>query len=127
MAAAAKPRQRPGDDPNLPLALVVVGGIGFAFFNAFLEEAVYRVVFFEALAASTATATPAVVVQAAAFGALHLNGFPRGVVGVALATIYGLMLGALRVRARGMLAVCVAHVCADATIFVILLVLVRWA
>lgn len=110
--------------PNQPVPLLLLGGLGFALLNAFLEEAVYRVVFLEALEAATATWV-AVVVQAVAFGALHLHGFPRGAVGVGLATIYGLMLGALRVRAKGMLAVYVAHVFADITIFTILLWWVR--
>jgi hypothetical protein len=44
-----------------------------------------------------------IVVQAAVFGLIHYRGFPRGWSGIALATIYGLMLGALRRRARGLL------------------------
>ncbi len=110
--------------PDQPLVLLLLGGFGFALLNAFLEEAVFRVVFVQALE-SVASARTAVLIQAFAFGALHLHGFPRGVVGVALATIYGLMLGALRVRAKGMLAVYVAHVLADLTIFAILLAWTR--
>jgi hypothetical protein len=34
-----------------------------------------------------------IVVQAAVFGLIHYRGFPRGWSGIALATIYGLMLG----------------------------------
>lgn len=110
--------------PNQPVPLLLLGGLGFALLNAFLEEAVFRVVYLEALEA-VGPGWLAVAVQALAFGALHLHGFPRGAIGVGLATIYGLMLGALRLRARGMLAVYVAHVFADITIFTILLFWVR--
>ncbi len=64
--------------------------------------------------------SPAVLVQALAFGMLHFNGYPYGVTGVALASVYGLALGALRLRAGGLLAPWIAHVCADAVIFVLI-------
>ena len=110
--------------PDVALPLLLLGGLGFALLNALLEEAVFRVVLFDALDDAGPT-WAALLVQALAFGALHLHGFPRGVIGVGLAAIYGLMLGALRVRAHGMLAVYVAHVLADITIFAILLTWVR--
>src|SRR6266540_90541 len=59
------------------------------------------------------------LVNALAFGMLHFNGYPYGVTGVALASVYGLALGALRLRAGGLLAPWIAHVCADAVIFVL--------
>ncbi len=62
----------------------------------------------------------AVLAQAVAFGVIHAQGFPRGVVGMVMASIYGLMLGVLRLRARGLAAPVLAHICADATIFAIL-------
>ena len=51
--------------------------------------------------------------QAVAFGAAHWHGVPRGVAGVLLATVYGLMLGLLRAKTRGLLAPMLAHVFAD--------------
>jgi len=72
-----------------------------------------------------ASALP-VFLQAIAFSALHLQGgFPRGVVGVGLAFVYGLLLGALRRRAGGLLAPWVAHVFTDLAIAGIMLALVR--
>jgi len=50
-------------------------------------------------------------------GLAHIHGFPRGWLGVALATVYGLMTRVLRMRSRGLVAPLVAHVAADATIF----------
>jgi membrane protease YdiL (CAAX protease family) len=67
-------------------------------------------------------ALPAMFIQGVAFGIVHANGFPRGVVGVVLASVYGVSLGLLRLRSGGLLAPFVAHVIADATIFGILLV-----
>ncbi|MCP5113866.1 MAG: CPBP family intramembrane metalloprotease, partial [bacterium] len=49
------------------------------------------------------------------------HGFPRGGIGVGLATVYGLILGLVWNRSRGMLAPWVAHVLADSTIVGILL------
>ncbi|WP_437619116.1 hypothetical protein [Sorangium sp. So ce1151] len=54
-----------------------------------------------------------------------MNGFPSGAVGVGLAAIYAVMLGVLRRRAGGLLALCVAHVAADLTIFALLLTWTR--
>jgi hypothetical protein len=39
---------------------------------------------------------------------------------VALASVYGVSLGALRVRSGGLMAPFIAHVCADAVIFVLI-------
>jgi membrane protease YdiL (CAAX protease family) len=63
----------------------------------------------------------AIVLQALSFGALHFGGFPSGLAGMSLATIYGLMLGALAYRCKGLLAPCAAHVLADSVIFAIVL------
>lgn len=58
------------------------------------------------------------------FGFIHYaGGFPNGTTGTALAAIYGLMLGAIRIRPRGMLAPVVTHFFADLTIFMILVAL----
>ena len=60
------------------------------------------------------------VLQAVGFGVGHYRGFPSGVVGSALAFVFALMMGALRMRGRGMFAPWLAHVCADTTIFVMI-------
>ncbi|WP_437989800.1 CPBP family intramembrane glutamic endopeptidase [Sorangium sp. So ce145] len=111
--------------PPVSLPLLLLGGLGFALFNALLEEAVFRLVFLGSLDAVTTSGWTAVLVQAAAFGLLHLRGFPSGAVGVGLAAIYAVMLGVLRRRAGGLLAPYVAHVAADLTIFALLLTWTR--
>ncbi len=107
--------------PELRLPFLLLLGAGFSVANALLEEAIFRGVLYEALADGYGVAA-AVCIQGVAFGVVHAHGFPRGVAGVVLASVYGLALGFLRQRSGGLLAPFVAHVFADAAIFVILLV-----
>jgi uncharacterized protein len=107
--------------PAWGLLYLVLAGVGFSVGNALLEEVIFRGVLFEALADGYGVATT-VCIQGIAFGVVHAHGFPRGVVGVFMASVYGVMLGFLRQRSGGLLAPFVAHVFADATIFGILLV-----
>jgi len=102
--------------PKLPACALFVGIVLFAMMNAALEEFIYRGVIMGALDATLGAGTVPVLLQAAAFGIVHIGGFPRGAVGVALATIYGLMMGAVRRRSAGLLAPWIAHVCTDVVI-----------
>lgn len=108
--------------PPLPPALLVVGILAFAVLNGALEEFAYRGVLLEALDTGLGAPLLAIGIQAAAFGFMHVNGFPRGVVGVALATIYGVMMGIVRRQADGLLAPFLAHVLTDVTIGTILFI-----
>jgi uncharacterized protein len=101
-----------------PMQLLLIG-VTFSVANALMEEAIFRGVFQEALTAEWGPG-PAVVIQGVLFGVLHLQGFPHGVEGMLMASAYGVALGWLRLRSRGMAAPCIAHVCADATIFCLL-------
>jgi len=98
-----------------PILVVVPLAVVFAAANAAAEEIFFRGAFMSGLIDSVSSAA-ALPIQAASFGLLHLSGFPSGAVGVALAAAYGMMLGILRIRARGLLAPRVAHVFADLTI-----------
>lgn len=102
-----------------PLVVVVPLGVLFATANAAAEETFFRGAFMAGLIESVGLAA-ALPIQAASFGILHLSGFPSGAVGVALAAAYGMMLGILRIRARGLLAPWVAHVSADLAIISII-------
>jgi membrane protease YdiL (CAAX protease family) len=116
--ALARPDVRPlaGQLPlGLPLPVAVTGAL-FAVVNALLEEVIFRGVLLDALASQVGM-TAAVLVQAFAFGAGHAYGYPPGVLGMALAAVYGLLLGLLRLQAGGLAAPCLAHILADATIF----------
>src|SRR5262249_50993949 len=97
----------------------IVGGLVFASINAFLEEVIFRGILFDALASQIGTVW-AVTAQAFVFGLLHKEGYPPGLEGITLASIYGLMLGWLRVRSGGLVGPIVVHMVADATIFAIL-------
>ena len=101
---------------------LVFAGICFACGNAFAEEVIFRGLIQQALTAAFGR-IGGLGLQAAAFGLLHIHGFPSGWSGVGLAAIYGLMLGAIRLVSRGLLAPWVAHIFADLTIFGILVLL----
>jgi membrane protease YdiL (CAAX protease family) len=107
--------------PRLPVPLLFAGVVGFSLVNAALEELIYRGVLLGALDAALGGGVLPVVLQAVAFGIVHIAGFPRGLAGVGLATIYGLLMGAVRRRARGMLGPWLAHVATDIVIGSILL------
>ncbi|MEU6311543.1 type II CAAX endopeptidase family protein [Streptomyces sp. NPDC047014] len=103
-----------------PLLLGLLGILAFSLINSFCEEAVFRGVFQTELT-TLMGAFPALITQAVSFGLLHITGFPSGAAGAVLAGIYGLMLGLVRERSRGMAAPYVAHVCADMTIGLLVL------
>ena len=98
---------------------LVIAGVAFAVVNAFVEELLFRGAVLHHLGRALGSWT-AVVVQALAFGMLHLNGYPYGRVGVGLAFVYGMLLGALRLRSGGLLAPWIAHVLTDIVIFVLI-------
>jgi membrane protease YdiL (CAAX protease family) len=112
--------------PDWPLWLLVPAAFVFAVVNAAVEEAAYRGVVLGALETARLTAATALVLQAVAFAALHFRaGFPRGLVGVGLTFVYGLVLGELRRRAGGLIAPFITHVLTDLVIVTIVLALVR--
>jgi hypothetical protein len=111
--------------PALPLGLLIAGGLLFSMVNAAVEEGVYRGVILHALDTSLGPGFASLLLQALAFGAVHIGGFPRGWLGVGLACIYGLLMGVIRRRAGGMFAPWLAHVFTDVVIAGIVLFLAR--
>ncbi len=101
-----------------PMQLLLIG-VTFSLANALMEEAIFRGVFQEALTAEWGP-WPAIAIQGVLFGAIHVQGFPHGLEGMVMASAYGVALGWLRLRSGGMAPACIAHVCADATIFALL-------
>lgn len=95
-------------------------GLFFAIVNALLEEIVWRGIFMDALASQLGIGA-GLLAQASLFGLAHAQGYPRGVAGVVLAAVYGLLLGLLRLRSQGLLAPYLAHVGADATIYALIM------
>ncbi|WP_323746549.1 CPBP family intramembrane glutamic endopeptidase [Catenulispora pinisilvae] len=107
-----------------PVWITVLSLAAFATVNPLWEEFVFRGVLLDELR-QTVGVRSAVVIQAAAFGLVHLNGFPSGALGALMAGTWGLALGTLRLQTRGMLWPYLTHVCADATIGIIATLLLR--
>ena len=105
--------------PIEALGSVVMAGVVFTVLNATLEEFVFRGVLFEALKARWGPWL-ALAATTLLFGAGHLRGDPPGPVGAALAALFGLALGMLRLRTGGLALPIAAHMIADATIYCIL-------
>ncbi len=108
--------------PRLAPWLLLAGGTAWAALNAFGEEAIFRGALWDALERAFGIRA-ALAIQALAFGLLHWRGFPRGADGVALAAVYGAMLGLIRRKTGGLLAPWLAHVFADVVILGLLIAL----
>jgi membrane protease YdiL (CAAX protease family) len=107
--------------PVMPVWMLPLAGLGFAFTNAAMEEAAFRGIIMQALDGAFGRGAASLVIQAALFGLMHyLEGFPKGVWGVVMASVFGLMMGLLSRGANGMLAPWVAHALTDMTIFIII-------
>lgn len=112
--------------PQVEWPMFLAGAVLFTFVNAIGEEVIWRGLFTDRLASMFSPLT-AIVIQGVSFGAQHAQGVPRGLVGMGLAGIWGIMLGWLRKSSGGILAPILAHLVADATIAVIVLILARRA
>jgi membrane protease YdiL (CAAX protease family) len=100
--------------------LIVFAGLGFATANALVEEFIFRGILWDALGRFCIPVWLILTVQAVIFGAMHHHGFPSGISGMALAGIYGALLGVVRWQSRGLEAPVVTHFFADLTIFLII-------
>ena len=106
--------------PRAHPAFLILSGLLFSTANAFCEEFLWRGMIFNALERSFSSGAAVVGIQALSFGLAHVHGFPRGVSGMVLASIYGLLAGCFRKQAGGLLAPIIAHALTDAVIFSIL-------
>jgi uncharacterized protein len=114
---------QPGLIPTWSPGKLVLLGLGFALFNAAVEEMIWRGVIFDALERSGMPLALVVLMQAISFGVVHLHGFPSGSAGILLASAYGVILGFLRAQTRGLLVPFVTHAVTDSSIFGILVYL----
>lgn len=99
--------------PHVGWVLLALGGLGFAWVNATLEELLFRGLLLDRLQALWPSRVAPVVTQACVFGLCHLYGVPRGPWGVVMAGTWAVMLGWLRQRSGGLLAPTLAHWVAD--------------
>lgn len=106
--------------PHSGAAALIATGFLFSTLNAACEEFFWRGAVYASLKRALLPDSGVIAIQAASFGMAHLHGFPRGASGIALATIYGCILGWVRKDAKGLLAPIAAHVFADLAIYLIL-------
>lgn len=109
---------------DAPKWLMFVGLWPYAMLNAAAEEVLFRGALWEQLRILGSRPWVINAVQAACFGLAHYAGFPGGWSGVALATIYGLMMGILRQRSGAIAVPWLAHVFADVTIYSLVVAMV---
>jgi membrane protease YdiL (CAAX protease family) len=95
--------------PDAPASIIIAIGLLFTLFNSFVEEVIFRGVFMYSLEAAFGSLSVALILQAVFFGLMHIRGFPSGPYGIVLAAAFGLVLGYLRIRTKGMLAPWAAH------------------
>lgn len=113
--------------PGTGIGAVVGAAIVFAVFNALAEEVVFRGVVWQALLECGLATRWVLIIQALVFGVFHFGGVPSGVAGMALAALYGLALGGVRLLSKGLLMPVIVHAFADLTIFLIVMRLAgRW-
>ena len=105
--------------PVSALGGIVAAGIIFSLLNPILEEVIFRGILFDAVRSQVGP-TATVIVTAALFGIAHLRGYPPGPAGATLAFLYGAAIGALRLLTGGLALPILAHVAADATIYLII-------
>ena len=105
--------------PAVVFRYTLVAGVCFSTVNAVLEELLCRWVLYDAIEAEWG-GTVAVLVTSVFFGLGHWNGYPPGWMGAVLAGAYGVGLALLRRWSGGLALSMACHVCADATIFWIL-------
>jgi membrane protease YdiL (CAAX protease family) len=102
--------------PVFAFGNLLLAGVCFSVANAVLEEVIFRGVLWEVASAEWNVGV-ALGGTSVLFGLGHLHGYPPGPLGAALAGLFGLALGLLRMWTGGLGLSIAVHVCADATIF----------
>ena len=104
--------------PVSALGGVLTAGILFALLNPMLEEVIFRGILFDAVRSQVGPIAT-VFITAALFGVAHIHGYPPGATGATLAFLYGIATGGLRWLTGGIALPILAHVAADATIYLV--------
>jgi|GEM_PF-1053829 membrane protease YdiL (CAAX protease family) len=112
--------------PDFPLWLTVLYGLGNSAFNAALEEITWRGVMMEALDSALGPGFWTIIIQSVSFAVAHYrNGFPNGIIGCALVFVFGMMLGILRRKSKGIVGCWLAHTGVDFTIYCLVLYFIQ--
>ena len=105
--------------PEAPLALIIPMGVGFAVVNSVYEEGIFRSIFLSTFSEAVGFFC-GLVLQALWFSLLHYRaGFPSGVMGMVLTFLFGMAMGYLVRRTKGILVPIVIHAVADLSVFVL--------
>ena len=111
---------------GVPAWAILAGIPAYAMLNAAFEELVWRGVVWQACEAAFGSIC-ALALSTLSFGLAHYRGFPSGALGVVLASTYGLMMGIIRLRTKGLLGPFLAHVFADVVIYAMVAAAVIWS
>ena len=98
---------------------MLAAGILFSLLNPVLEEVIFRGILFDAVRSQVGPIAT-ILITAALFGIAHMHGYPPGVIGATLAFLYAIAIGGLRMLTGGLALPILAHVVADATIYVLI-------
>ncbi|MBN1899505.1 MAG: CPBP family intramembrane metalloprotease [Spirochaetes bacterium] len=104
-----------------PVPLIIFGIFGFAIINSGMEEIIFRGILWDGLTRIFESKKLVIIIQALLFGIIHYQGFPKGVTGMGMAFIFGIMTGMIRHFSKGMMYPVLSHFFADFTIGMILL------
>lgn len=104
---------------NIDSALILPAIIVFPIFNAIAEELMFRWLFWDGLNQVIDSGIAIILIQAIVFGLAHYQGFPSGWLGASMAGCYGLMLGFIRYKNKGLLMPTLTHIFADLVIIII--------
>lgn len=111
--------------PDVRLALLIPLGIGFSIVNSIYEEGIFRSILLSHFSERLGFVW-AIVLQAAWFSFLHYqSGFPSGIIGIGLTFVFGMMMGYLVYRTRGLFVPMLIHALADFSIFTLVLLRMR--
>ncbi|MEZ5383812.1 MAG: CPBP family intramembrane glutamic endopeptidase [Microthrixaceae bacterium] len=105
---------------GLPAWAIPLAGIGFSLANPTVEEILFRGALQTALTRTLGNVGLSVVLQGIAFGAIHFNGVPGGPLGMAMAGLWGTVLGIVRHRTGSIRIPWLVHVFANATMFTVI-------
>ena len=107
--------------PDVPTYFLIPMGIGFAIINAFYEESLFRSILLSHISSQVGF-IPAMILQAIWFSFLHFqSGFPSGFLGIILTFIFGLMMGIIVKRTKGIFIPIIIHFFADLSIFILII------
>ena len=116
-------KENPHDQfiPGLSIPILIPLGVGFAMINGFYEEGLFRSILLSHFSKRIGIGW-AILLQSIWFSFFHYqSGFPSGIAGIGLTFVFGLMMGYLVYRTKGLLIPIIIHVLADFSIFLLII------